>query len=674
MKHTIAFLAASILVLQLAGQALSDTLATIIVTTERQPTTTFNTPESITVLDNKGISSNVARSTAETLIGLPGVWMQKTNHGGGSPFVRGLTGNQTLLMIDGIRLNNATYRYGPNQYFNTIDVLSIQQIEVLRGKGAVLYGSDALGGTVQILTKEGRFSEEGTTFHGSLLGRILSRDMEQGGRAAFELSAPNISIYGGLSYRDFGELYGGGDLGRQAPSSYEEVAGDFKLKAKLGASSILTLAYNGVFQSEVGRYDQVAQRGYQTYLFDPQNRNLAYARFEIESSKALLQQIKLTVAYQNSLEGRIKQRQESPILSNEEDEVSTLSFVAEARSTLGKNWTAISGVEWYSDQVNSSKAEQDLTNNTLQLKRGLYPDDAQAQNIALFTSHSFTFNQLKINAGARFNFFDINIPDETFGEVSIQPTALVGNLSGIYKLHPQHALTASINTGFRAPNINDLSSFGSFDSGIEVPTQTLSPEKSLTFELGYKTESDRIKANFTAFRTQLFDLITRVPSTFQGNDTYEGEPVFTKMNTARAYISGLEFDGSYQLTPKFSGYGNLTYTYGQDEAKDEPLRRIPPLNGRLGLQFQKNSTFFTALEWWFASQQDRLSGGDISDHRIPDGGTPGWSILNWRAGFQFNHLQINGGWQNIFNTVYRIHGSGVDGAGSHLWAAVRYSF
>ena len=674
MKFLFAFIAAIFLIVEVVGQTITDTLETIVVTTERQPTTPFESPDAITVLNHNRLSSNVSRSTAEALISLPGVWMQKTNHGGGSPFVRGLTGNQTLLLIDGIRLNNATYRYGPNQYFNTIDVLNIDQIEVLRGAGAVLYGSDALGGTVQVLTQEGQFSEEGTEFHGSILGRLLSRDMEQGGRAQLELSTERISILGGFSFRDFGELQAGGDLGEEAPSSYGEVAGDFKLKAKLGSRSILTFAYNGVFQSEVGRYDQVAQRGYQTYRFDPQNRQLTYARLETETLNPLFQQIKWTAAYQNSLEGRVKQREASNVVSNEEDEVSTLSFVTEVSSTFGKNWTAISGIEWYWDQVNSSTIDEDISNGNRTSSRGLYPDDSEAQNIALFTAHSFTFNQLKINTGIRFNYFNINISDEIFGNTSIQPTALVGNISAAYKLDPQQAISASINTGFRAPNINDLSSFGSFDSGIEVPTKELNPEKSLTFELGYKVKKEQLRANLAVFRTQLFDLITRVKSTFQGSDVFEGEAVFTKENTARANISGIELDGSYQVVPQISVYGNITYTYGQDEAKDEPLRRIPPFNGRLGLQFQKNQKFFTGLEWWFASQQDRLSGGDISDHRIPEGGTPGWSILNWRFGLQFNDLQINGGWQNMFDTAYRIHGSGVDGAGSHLWTAVKYSF
>ena len=651
-----------------------DTLKTITVTAERQPTDPFKSPEAITVIKSSTLAANVSRSTAEALIGHTGVWMQKTNHGGGSPFVRGLTGNQTLLLIDGIRLNNSTYRYGPNQYFNTIDALNIQQIEVLRGAGSVLYGSDALGGTVQVLTREAAFAEEGTEIHGMVIGRLLSRDMEQSGRAELALSGEKVALLGGFSYRDFGELYAGGDIGEQAPSSYQEQAGDLKLKAKLGDRSLLTLAYHGVFQSDVGRYDQVAQRGYQTYLFDPQNRQLAYARLQTGGQSRVFNQVKFTLAYQNSLEGRKKLRQESTTFSREEDEVNTLSLVAETRSVIRENWTAVSGVEWYWDQVNSSIQKEDLVTGARTTSRGLYPDDSEAQNIAAFTSHTLQFDRLKINAGARFNLFDIDIPDRTFGSTSIQPTALVGNISAHYQVDTRHAFIASLNTGFRAPNINDLSSFGSFDSGIEVPSQDLSSEKSLTYEIGYKASTPQLTAGLALFYTQLFDLITRVPSTFQGSSTYQGEPVFMKANTARANISGLELDADYQLTSQLSVYGNLTYTRGQDEAKDEPLRRIPPLNGRLGVQFQSRSKFYSGLEWWFAGKQDRLSGGDISDHRIADGGTPGWSVLNWRAGYQVGKIQLNGGWQNIFNSAYRIHGSGVDGAGSHLWVAVKYAF
>lgn len=654
-------------VLSFTQELLYDSVEAVVVTAQRQSTTIFESAEAIATLNQQQLNSRVSRSTAEALIGLTGVWMQKTNHGGGSPFIRGLTGNQTLLMIDGIRLNNSTYRYGPNQYFNTIDVLNIRQVEALRGAGSVLYGSDALGGTIQVLTKEGHFSEDKATIHGSLLGRWISNDMELGGRAELNFSSPKVSVLGGFSYRDFGDLRAGGELGIEAPSAYQEQAADFKLKAKLGDQAIVTLAYNGVFQSNVGRYDQVAQRGYQTYMFDPQNRQLTYARLEMEGPGDWLDHLKITTAWQNSLEERRKQLQDDPFTTIEKDKVNTLSAIVEATSDFSKKWKAVSGIEFYRDLVNSSKLSQNNNGATITFGRGLYPNDSEMVNLAVFTSHTLNFSPFKLNFGARYNYFDVQIQDEIFGNTSIQPKALVGNISGYYAFHPKHAVIASINSGFRAPNINDLSSFGGFDFGIEVPGTSLDPERSITYEVGYKASTSKLEANAALYYLKLYDLITRVAGTYQGSSTFEGENVYFKTNTAKAFISGFELDALFYFSRQFSLFGSMTYTYGEDEAKREPLRRIPPLNGRLSIQFQTRNKFFSVLECWYASEQTRLSGGDRSDHRIAEGGTPGWAVFNLNLGCQWSHVRIYGGLQNLFDTAYRMHGSGVDGAGWHVW-------
>ena len=129
---------------------------------QRNEQKVFNTMGSVTVLNAKNLKNYQYRSTPETLFGANGVFVQKTNHGGGSPFLRGLTGNQTLILIDGIRLNNSTFRYGPNQYLNTIDPFLIQNIEIYKGGGSVQYGSDALGGTLQINTANPVFAVDET--------------------------------------------------------------------------------------------------------------------------------------------------------------------------------------------------------------------------------------------------------------------------------------------------------------------------------------------------------------------------------------------------------------------------------------------------------------------------------------------------------------------------------
>ncbi len=169
----------------------------VIVSAQRAPQTQFESPYPVSVLNETQLTQYSPRSSAEALEGLTGVWMQKTNHGGGSPFVRGLTGNQTLLLVDGIRLNNAIARYGPNQYFNTIDPNSIERVEVVRGSGSVQYGSDALGGVVQVLTKTPTFSPDGWQFMSNLYAKYMSGGMERSGRSELTLSNGRFALYGG---------------------------------------------------------------------------------------------------------------------------------------------------------------------------------------------------------------------------------------------------------------------------------------------------------------------------------------------------------------------------------------------------------------------------------------------------------------------------------------------
>ena len=614
------------------------------------------------------------RSTPEALMGTTGVWMQKTNHGGGSPFLRGLTGNQTLLLIDGIRLNNSTYRYGPNQYLNTVDPLSIQQMEIIRGSGSVQYGSDALGGAIQILSREAAYlADSGWAVNGNLYGKYMTQEMELASRAEIALRSANFTLLVGANYKDYGDLVAGEGLGTQAPSAYIERDYDIKAKWKPAPNQEITLARQFVRQEEVGRYDQVAQRGYEFYRFDPQERTLNYARWSIRGNHPAFSKLSVTLSHQHSLEGREKKRVDSDIQTFEEDQVTVWGASLELHSQLAQNWAMVSGIEGYFDEVGSFEEATDLTTNTLTRQRGLYPDGATQTNLAIFSLHTLTLANWTLNAGLRYNTIRLETEDEQFGNVNINPGALVGNLSANYTLSPSQSIWIAAHTGFRAPNINDISSFGSFDSGIEVPSSQLSPERTLSLDLGYTLNSPRVRAQANVYYTRLFDLITRSPATFQGSPTYQGEAVFQKINSAEAFIYGAEGEMRISLGKQGEAYTNFTYTFGEDISKEEPLRRIPPFFGRTGVRWEIGKAWLR-LEGLYAGKQDRLSGGDINDHRIAAGGTPGWMVANLYVGFSLGNLRLTGSFQNMGNTAYRMHGSGVDGYGRSGWLALNWQW
>ncbi len=234
---------------------------------------------SITTLSETQIEEHLSRSMAEAMIGTEGVWMQKTNHGGGSPFVRGLTGNYVLLLVDGIRMNNSTFRYGPNQYFNTISPFSVSSIEVLRGAGSVLYGSDAIGGTININTKNPSLSGD-KKIYGTATGQIMSHQMEYTGALELGGAHKNFSFISNGSIRNFGDNYAGNGIDYQRPSGYTEKDFLFKGLWKFKDNSKLTFNYQWLRQDNVPRYDQVAQKDYEYYNFTLQQRQLAFLRYD----------------------------------------------------------------------------------------------------------------------------------------------------------------------------------------------------------------------------------------------------------------------------------------------------------------------------------------------------------------------------------------------------------
>ncbi|RIJ50838.1 TonB-dependent receptor [Maribellus luteus] len=643
----------------------------IVVTATGNERLSFQTPDAVSVITGQELKNNAPRSMAEALIGATGVWMQKTNHGGGSPFVRGLTGNQTLLLIDGIRLNNAIFRYGPNQYFNTIDVFSVDRVEVIRGKGSVMYGSDALGGVINVLTRTPQYTSGQSCFGSRGQLKYMNKGMEKSGLGEVLYETKNFAISGSANYKDFGDIYAGGSLNYERPSAYDENGFNLKAKARFSENWQITSALQYLRQNNVGRYDQVAQRGYLLYRYDPQIHRLAYVKVERYSENNWFRKVKLTLSNQLSDETRKKQKENSTIFTQESDLIKTNGILLECNSLIQKNWEAISGAEFYADKVESGKTTTDLATGSQTPSRGLYPDGSGMQNFGLFSQHSIKHKNLQLNFGGRFNTFQIRSSDNEFGEIKLKPNSLVGNISLQYFSSPTQQFIVSAHSAFRAPNINDISTFGSFDYGIEIPSSDLSPEKTFTVEGGYKKSAEQFSMAFTAFNTRLKDQIVRVESTYKGEEFIDGERVYKKANVAKSNIVGLEFESGFQLNRRLAIINNLTWLYGKDLENDEPMRRIPPLNGKLALQYSQ-AGIFGETELLFASPQDRLSSGDIDDHRIPEGGTPGWSILNFKTGYTWDKISVNVGLQNILNKAYRIHGSGVDGYGRSFWMSFQF--
>ncbi len=641
-----------------------------VITAQRSKTPNIYRPESISKMTGTDQHLVSATSTPDALSAIPGVWMQRTNLGGGSPFVRGLTGYHTLIMIDGIRFNNSTFRSGPNQYLNTIDPFLLDNIEVMNGQGSVPYGSDALGGVIQVFTKSPAFTAAGRELKASIFSKYMSGGMESAGRAELETGFQKTAIRLGVSFRKLGDVVAGDGLGTLSPTGYSETSADAKFLRKFKANHLLTGCFNFHQQNKVPLYHKIAGGDYSAYSFDPQQRLLSYVRLESSYESLIFSRVLYTLSYQNSLERRIKQKTASAIRDIEEDGVSTVNGTLEVWSEPLPFWTISSGIEIYTDFIRSNTQRLNDSISQSVDQRGLYPDRSRSENFALFSLHSMDLGRLSLVFGGRYNLIRLSVKDELLGDTEISPSALIGNAGVNFKASQQVRLVASVSSGFRAPNINDVSSLGIADFRYEIPNYELNPETSLNLDVGMKIDYPRFSANFFVFRNKLDNLITNVRSTYHGKDSIDGFQVYQRKNLNKAMIQGFEAFGSYSVTSFLKLLGNISYTHGQDLQTGDPLRRIPPLNSRLSTRYS-HKKFSAMIEWVYAGEQTRLSHGDMDDDRIQEGGTPEWNTLDISLRYSGGHYEVNAGVLNVLNEAYRYHGSGIDGRGRSFWVSLR---
>lgn len=643
-------------------------LQEVVVTATRKASILASSPFSINVLKKKQIQELQYRSTPEALMSVPGVFVQKTNHGGGSAFVRGLTGNQTLILVDGIRLNNATFRYGPNQYLNTVDHFSVNRVEVLKGSGSVQYGSDAMGGVIHLITLDPDYSVQ-PKLSGNITGRYWSNNMEKTGRGQVVYSTRNLAVSVGISAKKFGALFGGDTTGRQSPSGYGETDADVKLKWKLTNKIELISAHQFVKQSDVPVFHKVLLENFMINEMELQRRTLSYLKLNLTNSNPLYKKISLTGSLQQSAEGRNSQKNNTTSLRRERDDIGTSNGSFDILSEIIPGWTANSGFEYYYDKVGSFKDEINTLTQASVRGRGLYPDNSAYANTSIYSLHHIQINKLNAEAGLRYNWFNATIPDATLGLVNVKPEALVFN-AGLNYGSGAHYVYTAFSSGYRAPNIDDMGTLGIVDFRYEVPSFELKPERNFNTEIGYKLIANKLNGSFAMFHNKLSNLITRVKSE---GEIINGYNVYRKENVENAYIKGAEVFLNWQPAGPWIINSFAAYTFGKNSTKNEPLRRMPPLNGNASVKYSlKRYYLISELTW--ASKQDRLAKGDQDDNRIPKGGTPGWKVWNTFAGYQYKKLQVRLSLQNILNEDYRTHGSGINGVGRSVLTELNLSF
>ncbi|MGK0204651.1 MAG: hemoglobin/transferrin/lactoferrin receptor protein [Planctomycetota bacterium] len=667
----------------------------------------LRSPYTFQSLDQFDLLHTGSRTLPEALRYTPGVMIQKTAHGHGSPFIRGFTGRRNLMMIDGIRLNNSTFRSGPIQYWNTIDSLSIDRLEVVKSQGSVLYGSDAIGGTVNVFTKSSDFRGEshGSAFHhGNAIYRFDTNSLSHTGR--LEVTTGEGGAWGlhlGATYRDYGDIRDS-EVGRMPKTGYQEFDYDLRLDVALANTATLTVAHQSVKQDDVWRSHRTGffEPWHGTSLGSPdiarvydQERTLSYLRVADQNRVGAVSGYSLTFSFQQADEDFQRTRRSGVNTRMELDrtEVDTFGAALGLESQFGGG-TLVYGVDYYRDSVNSSRRDLrtdplgNVVSDTFNVQ-GPVGDDATYDLLGLYLQHRLPVNNaFEVTTGGRYTYAaaDIGVLDDGAGHpISADRSwdKATFQLRGTYRIDEHISIYGGASQAFRAPNVADLSSLKSSRTDqIATGSLNVDSEDYITYELGSRFRSDDVSLNASVFYIDMDGAITSRPI---GTVPATGEVINASTNGANGYLWGGELEGAWRLTESLTTSGFIAYVDGEADTFPsnsltpvrEPVSRLMPFTSSLALRWQMPHS-----RWWLATRVTavarggRLSSSDRSDtSRIPPSGTPGYL-----------HVMINGGYQateqlelfvtldNVTDIDYRVHGSGVNEPGINAIVGGQWSW
>jgi len=689
-------------------------------------------PYKIEVIQAKEISFGNPQNSAIMLEQSGQVFVQTSQMGGGSPVIRGFEANKVLLVVDGIRMNNAIYRAGHLQNAITVDPFGLASTEILYGPGSTLYGSDAMGGVINFITKDPVLSSNGkTSIHGNVLGRFASANLEKTGGINLNLGWKKLGVLLNFSYSDFDDLREGrvrnpayGTFGErlfyaqringkdstvandkpwiQKQSAYSQYNFLGKILFQPGVHSRYILNVQYTNSSDIPRYDRLTEMkndstmSYAEWYYGPQSRLLASLKAEYNINGVIFDRATFIAGYQKVHEDRIQRDFGSSKKKYNLETVDVFSLNADFDKKLGAKDNLHYGIDFDYNIVGSKAYVENIKTGVDTYNRATrYPDQkANMMYLSAYLSNSWNINKvLTFSQGLRLNWVTLNavysdtmvkIMNIPFNPDITQKNVALNGYLGLVAA-PGHDWKFSLigSSGFRAPNIDDLTKLNVVTGQtIVVPNPDLKPEYAYNLELSVaKTIVGKVRIEGTAFYNWLRDAQVIEPMSYNGKDSILIDGVMYQTlaptNAGRAYICGFQGTILAQITHSFSILSNLTYTYGYNQTDALPLDHIPPVFGmtsfRLELKKFKGD-FYVVYNGWKRISQYSNSGED-NEQYATQYGMPSWYTLNLKLSYQIiRYLNVELGMENILDENYRKFASGISSPGRNVIVALRATF
>jgi hemoglobin/transferrin/lactoferrin receptor protein len=717
--------------LQVTAQSDTSVVATeqeeATVTALRFPEQLSKIPFAVKKIVNKGWNMN-SPNMGDVLQNSGAVFVQKSQGGGGSPVLRGFEASRVLLMVDGVRMNNAIFRAGHLQNVITVDANVLQFADVLYGPSSTMYGSDALGGVVNMFTLKPVLSNAAgkTNVSGNIGGRYSSAMNEFQLHADINIATNKWASLTSITGSDFGDIrqgdkrkaaypnfgskpfyvntVSGNDFRVVNPDSNKQIASGYKqidlmqkilYVPKAGREHVLNVQYSN--STDIPRYDRLtevagANPRFGEWYYGPQQRFLAAYQFNGTYQNRYFEKVQSVLSYQDVEESRFDRRFNNKVRNNRFEKIKVWGYTLDALHKKGPHEGHM-GLDIQLNDLRSVAYGENIVTGVRSAINTRYADGDNNMNIwAVYYQHLYKIhNRLTLSGGARYTraalrstFVDRTIMKFPFTEAEQKKGAFSGNLGLTYSAPGNWRLAGLISTGFRAPNFDDLGKvFDSRAGSVVVPNPELKPEYTYNGEINVNKWGANASFGASMFYTLFRNAIVVDKFTFNNQPTivYQGvnSTVLASQNKNKAYLYGASANFRFTVGGNTDIEGTATYTYARvkTDSVDVPLDHIPPMYGRFGVKHRQakwNAELFGLFNGQKKIKDYSNSGEDNQQYATVDG-MPSWMTLNLRTQF-FIHPKISvlAGVENMLDTNYRLFASGISMPGRNFILSLRAGF
>ena len=659
-------------------------------------------PYQVASISKKQLQQFQSQTTVDALESSGGAYIQRSQMGGGSPILRGFEANKVLLVIDGVRMNNAIYRSGHLQNAISVDQAVLENISTLYGPGSILYGSDALGGVVHFQTLRPKFSSTSKTkIDGGYYLRYSSANEEQAGHAHLNIASKKLTSLTSISFASYDDLKAGKNhpdkypnfgkrlfyvdpetdeiIQNQNPekqifSGYDQTDLLQKLTYKFDDNKFLGVNLQYSSSTDIPRYDELTitdEDGIpqiSEWYYGPQKRLLTSIRFDSDATSKLFDRYQVLAAYQKINEDRHSRNFLSPNLESNYEIVDVYSTNLDLYKNLSRNkqHQLSYGVEYRYNQVESSA--EVLNKETLEITHDIftrYPSDqSNMYSSGLYALYQMKKEKLTAQLGGRVNYNKLDVkysrndffewPDY-FYEGITQSSVAATWLAGInYQLAEKTHIRLFSGTAFRAPNVDDFAKVRvRTSSSISIPNPDLGPENTWNIELGLQQsigtalKQHPINLGVTGYYTRIANAIVREDFALPNGDKtylYNGNEleVQANVNADKGYIVGISLQSKGKFTEHLGFQGSINWQRGRSTTGDEtlPLAHIPPVYGQVTFNYRK-SKWGVSSKYLFNGKKsiaDYAPGSSDNDDLATPEGSLAWNTFHVFADYKFHKL------------------------------------